>query len=205
MKNIGTKHNTNRKCSDNQQRLLLGERALPLYFGKENPMHAVTAGVADELKRTYCSGFGVLVAIFMAANLVSYAGQPESPAQTNNNPVTVAQPATNLVQKWGIQVSGLFLSGGGNLVDFRYVVVDPAKATFLSKPENKPQLLDQTSGAKLIIPNDTNIGPLRQTPRPPAAGKTYFMLFANTRHHVKSGDKVTIVAGDMKLEGLTVE
>jgi hypothetical protein len=91
------------------------------------------------------------------------------------------------------------------MVDFRYRVLDPAKASFLTKSENKPQLVDHTSGAKLLVPDSQDLGPLRQTSRPYVAGKIYFMMFANTRHHVKSGDKVTIVVGDFKLEGLTVE
>jgi hypothetical protein len=31
------------------------------------------------------------------------------------------------------------------------------------------------------------------------------MLFANTHHHVKAGDKVTIAMGDFQVENPTVE
>ena len=111
----------------------------------------------------------------------------------------------NTESRWGIQISGLFLSAGGNLVDCRYRVVDPAKAAFLTKPEIKPELIDHTSGAKLMIPSSPKVGPMRQTIKQPVAGKIYFMLFANTRHHVKSGDKVSISAGDFNVEDLVVE
>jgi hypothetical protein len=111
----------------------------------------------------------------------------------------------NLEQTWGIQVSSVFLSGGGNLVDFRYKVLDPVKAATLTRAESKPTLLDQTTGAKLIVPDMPKVGPMRQTVKQPVVGKTYFMLFANTRHHVKSGDKVTIAIGDFRAENLTVE
>jgi hypothetical protein len=110
-----------------------------------------------------------------------------------------------LEQRWGIQVSSVFLSAGGNMVDFRYRVLDAAKATPLSKPENNPTLIHQSTGAKLSVPNTPKVGPLRQTTRQPVPGKIYFMLFANTRHQVKSGDKVTITVGDFKVENLTVE
>jgi hypothetical protein len=123
----------------------------------------------------------------------------------NEGAVTNMESAGSLEQKWGIQVSGLFLSAGGNMVDFRYKVLDPAKAAILTKPEIKPELINQATGAKLIVPNAPKVGPLRQTVQKPVAGKMYFMLFANTRHHVKSGDKVTITAGDFKIENLIVE
>jgi hypothetical protein len=90
-------------------------------------------------------------------------------------------------------------------VDFRYKVLDPVKAAFLTSAETKPELLNQISGAKLLVPNTPKVGQLRQITRQPVAGKLYFILFANTRHHVKSGDKVTITAGDFKVENLIVE
>ena len=155
-------------------------------------------------KRCLCPGRAFLLAACAAASITA----APAPAETESNTVaitaTAAAPAEDLAQKWGIQLSGLFLSAGGNMVDFRYKVVDPKKAAALTKPEAKPTLLDQTSGAKLIVP-DTSVGPLRQSSRPQVAGKLYFILFANTRHHVKSGDKVTISAGDFKVENLTVE
>jgi hypothetical protein len=185
-------------------------------------MHVVTDRIAHSLKRTFCSGYTILLAACAAATFVGCASpasthpqktepavpvakQPATPQQMNARSVMVTQPGANLGQEWGIQVSGLFLSAGGNMVDFRYRVLDPAKASFLTKSENKPQLVDHTSGAKLLVPDSQDLGPLRQTSRPYVAGKIYFMMFANTRHHVKSGDKVTIVVGDFKLEGLTVE
>ena len=131
----------------------------------------------------------------------------EKPMQTNASEPAKKDtpPSDNCEQKCGIKVTGIFLSGGGNLVDFRYKVLDPAKAATLTKIENKPALLDQTTGAKLRVPETPKVGPLRQTSRQPVAGKVYFMLFANTQHHVKKGDKITITAGDFKVENLEVE
>jgi hypothetical protein len=111
----------------------------------------------------------------------------------------------NLQEKWGIQVLSVFLSGSGNLVDFRYRVIDPVKAAQLTKPEVKPILIDQTTGFRLVVPSSPKLGPMRQTTRQPITGKIYFMMFANTRHQVKSGDKVTVVVGDFRAENLIVE
>lgn len=91
------------------------------------------------------------------------------------------------------------------MVDFRYRVINPAKAAILTKAALKPSLIDETSGAKLIVPSSPKVGQLRQTVDRPVAGKIYFMLFENTRHHVKSGDKVIIEVGDFRTDNLVVE
>jgi hypothetical protein len=146
----------------------------------------------------------LLLAAWLATWLVDPAGAAGSTGSAAGSPPSPGS-TSELARRWGIQVSSVFLSGGGNLVDFRYKVVDPVKAAALTKPENKPTLINQTSGAKLLVPSTPKVGQLRQTTRQPVAGKLYFMLFANTRHHVKSGDKVTIAMGDFRVENLTVE
>jgi hypothetical protein len=110
-----------------------------------------------------------------------------------------------LKEKWGIAVTRLALSAGGKMVDFRYEVLDPAKAAALTEPDVKPELLDHTSGAKLVVPSSPKVGQLRQTTDQPVAGKTYFILFANTRNRVKTGDKVTIKVGDVVVDNLTMQ
>jgi hypothetical protein len=147
----------------------------------------------------------ILAAIGIANCLATAAWATEAPGAKVTGAPAEGAPGAHFDEKWGIAVSGLFLSAGGNMVDFRYRVLDPAKAAVLTKADLKPSLVDQTTGAKLIIPSTPKVGQLRQTVQKPVAGKIYFMLFANTRHHVKSGDKVTIVAGDCRLENLTVE
>ena len=157
------------------------------------------------IRRFFQLGGRVLSGICMAATIACAAEQTVVPSSKEVTAETSSNPAETIAQKWGIQVSGLFLSAGGNMVDFRYKVLAPAKAGLLTKPEIKPTLVNQATGAKLIVPDTPKVGQLRQTVKQPVAGKIYFMLFANTRHHVKSGDKVTITAGDFKLEDLVVE
>ena len=163
----------------------------------------------EKITSTRTRNIGWAGAVFLAVSLAPGLGLATEPAvappQTNTTAVASAIPAQNLAEKWGIEVSGVFLSAGGNMVDFRYKVLNPAKAAFLTKPDTKPSLLNQSSGAKLLVPDTPTVGQLRQTTRQPVIGKLYFILFANTRHHVKSGDKVTVSAGDFKVENLVVE
>jgi hypothetical protein len=161
--------------------------------------------IADSRRRALSRAIGTLLFSFTTAMTAgaTAAAPPVPGSAANANPA--AGPTGDLAQRWGIEVTGVYLSAGGNLVDFRYRILDPAKAAVLTRAESKPQLEDQTSGAKLLVPNPDGKGQLRQTVKEPVAGKIYFMLFANTRHGVKSGDLVNITVGECKLEGLRVQ
>ena len=110
-----------------------------------------------------------------------------------------------LEKRWGIEVASVRLSANGKMVDFRYKVTDPDKATELGDREAKPLLIDQASGSTLLVPKTPKIGPLRQTAQKPEPGKVYFMLFANPGNVVKAGSKVAVAIGDFRAENLTVE
>ena len=108
-------------------------------------------------------------------------------------------------RKWGIETLGVNLSAAGYMLDFRYRVTDPEKARLLMDGGAKPYLVDQATGARMRVPSPPKIGPLRQKPRKPIAGRTYFVLFANPGRYIKAGNKVTVVMGDCQLENLFVE
>jgi hypothetical protein len=106
----------------------------------------------------------------------------------------------------GIRVEALRLSAAGYVLDFRYRVVDASKAAPLLDGKQRPYLLDG-KGAKLGVPRTPKLGSLRQTSR---NGKvkldhSYFILFANPAKYLQRGDRVTLVVGDAKVPGLTVE
>lgn len=106
----------------------------------------------------------------------------------------------------GIRVEALRLSSAGYILDFRYRVVDPEKAAPLLDGKKRPYLLDG-KGAQLGVPQTPILGSLRQTSRngKVSTNHTYFVLFANPGKYLKPGDRVTLVVGDAKLAGLTVE
>lgn len=106
----------------------------------------------------------------------------------------------------GIRVEALRLSSAGYTLDFRYRVVDAARAAPLLDRKQRPYLMD-ARGAKLGVPETPILGSLRQTSRNGmiSTDHTYFILFANPGKYLRSGDQVTLVVGDTKLPGLTVE
>jgi hypothetical protein len=109
-------------------------------------------------------------------------------------------------EQWGVKFESLRTSANGNLLDFRYRIIDPEKASYLVDRRNKAYMIDQSSGKVLSVPTTAKVGPLRQTVRYglPKADKIYFILFGN-HGLIKPGDKVSVVIGDFKLENLTVE
>ena len=113
--------------------------------------------------------------------------------------------AETIEEKWGIRVESVRLSANGYVVDFRYKVLDPKKATALGDPEAKPYLVDRTTGAKLSVPSTPKVGPLRQSAESLTTGRVYFTLFANKGKAVRKGSKVTVVIGDFKAANLAVQ
>ena len=129
----------------------------------------------------------------------------EPAANTAASKACEAAAPAKQVSDFGIDITSLRTSAGGRMVDFRYKVLDPEKAATLAKRENKPYLIDQATGTRLLVPSTPKVGPLRQTAQKLAAGKIYFALFSNRAGVVKPGSKVTIVIGDFRAENLTVE
>ena len=122
----------------------------------------------------------------------------------NTLPVQNSQPS--IEEQWGIKLLSIRLSAEGYMLDFRYKVIEPDKAAPLQDFKFKPYLIDETSGAKLIVPSPPKVGALRQRVKTgnPIPGRTYFIIFSNTGRLVRSGRKVTVVIGDFKAEHLVV-
>ena len=115
-----------------------------------------------------------------------------------------SQEPARIDEKWGIEITGIRLSAHGSMVDFRYRIVDPEKSKSLTDRSARPYLVDEASGEKTYVPNAPKMGSLRAKGNP-LSGRTYFILFSNPKGIIKKGSKVTVVIGDFKAEGLTVE
>jgi hypothetical protein len=111
-----------------------------------------------------------------------------------------------LEERWGVRPVSLRYSADGLVLDFRYRIVDPAKAQPLVDRRFNPYLTDEANGTRLAVPTDPKIGPLRQTNRygAPKEGRVYFVLFANPGRLVKPGSKVTVHIGDFAAAHLVV-
>ncbi len=105
---------------------------------------------------------------------------------------------------WGIDSVGVRLAESGEIVRFSYRVLDPAKASALNDKRSEPALIDARAGVQLVVPKMEKIGQLRQstTPEP---NKAYWMAFSNKGRPVKKGDRVDVVIGQFRAQGLVVD
>lgn len=121
-------------------------------------------------------------------------------------PPQAADAATILAQKWGISVFGLRLFANGNLVDFRYKILDPAKAAVLTKQEGEnAYFLDEASGHRLRLASMGRGGTMYHYTNTMQSGSMFSLQFPNPGKHLHPGSKVTLVMGDFRAENLTVE
>ena len=105
---------------------------------------------------------------------------------------------------WGIDDLKVKWAESGELVRFSWHVLDPGLAQILSDKKAAPSLIDPRAGVSLVIPAVENIGQLRQS-GPPEAGKSYWMAFSNKGRLVKRGDRVDLVIGTFRAQGLVVD
>lgn len=111
--------------------------------------------------------------------------------------------AAQLAERWGIEVTSIRLTAHGHMIDYRYRVLDAAKAEELFKRHIKPQLIHEETGSVLVVPDTAKVGPLRNS-NTPQNGKVYWMFFGNAEQLVHSGDPVTVIIGDCRVENLIV-
>lgn len=111
---------------------------------------------------------------------------------------------TYMKTRWGIEVIWVRYSAAGYMLEFRYKVLDANKAKTLFKRQNKPMLVHEKTGARMIVPTPAKTGALRNSDSP-IGGKTYWMFFANPGKFIKPGEQVTIEIGDYKQEHLIVQ
>ena len=105
---------------------------------------------------------------------------------------------------WGIDSLSVKWTESGEVVRFAWRVLDPQLAKVLNDKKAEPSLIDPQAGVSLVVPMMEKIGQLRQT-QPPEAGRSYWMAFSNKGRLVKRGDRVNVVVGPFRAEGLAVD
>lgn len=105
---------------------------------------------------------------------------------------------------WGVDSLRVKSVESGEMIRFSYSVIDANKAKQLNDKNANPALIDERARVSLVIPTMEKVGQLRQTGTP-EAGKSYWMVFSNKRIVVKRGDRVSVVIGKFRVDGLTVE
>lgn len=151
--------------------------------------------------RSLASRLGLVLAA-----LLSCTGTSVSLAQQSAAP---AAPATaQRLEDLGVELVGIRLSGADFLIDVRYRVKDVGKAQALMERKVHPVLVNEATGDRYYVPQAPKLGSLRQSAtakQPVQLDKVYFMLFANPDRKLRSGEKVTLHAGESTVKGLLVQ
>jgi hypothetical protein len=92
----------------------------------------------------------------------------------------------------------------GEVIRFSYRVLDADKANALNDKKAEPSLIDAKAGVQLVVPSLEKVGKLRQSSAP-QAGRSYWMAFSNKGRLVKRGDRVSVVIGPFRADGLVVD
>lgn len=113
--------------------------------------------------------------------------------------------AESIKEKWGVGEFIVRHTSAGYLLDVRYRVFDKEKAKPLFSRELRPFVIEEASGVKYGVPASPKVGFLRQAPSHIKENKEYFLMIANPGKKINTGDTLTLVIGDFRIEHLTVE
>jgi hypothetical protein len=105
-----------------------------------------------------------------------------------------------LAQRSGVKITHVAVTGGGGLVDLRYQVVDPDKATALHDASTPPAVVDEQSGLVVhdLLMDHAHTGPFK-------AGVTYYYIFNNPGNWVHHASLVTVLLGNAQVEHVVVQ
>jgi hypothetical protein len=120
----------------------------------------------------------------------------------------LADPAIrkDLLEKWGVEVFGVWTAARGYMIDFHFRVLDVEKALPLFDSKIRPYLVRDGSDIKLPVPVGEKVGAFRTTNRGKniQAQRDYHIMFGNPDSYVKSGQNVSVVIGDFRVDHLTL-
>jgi hypothetical protein len=104
-----------------------------------------------------------------------------------------------LVERSGVRVVRVAVSGDGGLVDLRYQVLDSDKAAAVHDQATPPLVIDERTGGVI---NRALMGHIHSAP--PKVGLTYYLIFENPGHLIRRGGRVTVQLGRARLAHVRV-
>jgi hypothetical protein len=105
---------------------------------------------------------------------------------------------------WGVDSLAVKQVESGEVIRFSYRVLDADRARALNEKKSEPALVAPRAGVSLVVPTMENVGQLRQS-IDTEDGKSYWMAFSNKGRLVKRGDRVNVVIGQFRADGLVVD
>lgn len=156
--------------------------------------------ISNQINRLLVIGIVSLVAAGCASN-----NKVENEQELSATSATEEYSGNRKVEdEYGIRIESIQLTAANYMLHFNYKIIDAEKAKYLMDRKIKPYIIVERTGSQLQVPVTAKLGALRGSPKFPKEGKKYWMFFANPGMFVKSGEKVSVVIGDFKVEHITV-
>jgi hypothetical protein len=105
----------------------------------------------------------------------------------------------------GVEVVAVRLTAAGRMLDFRYRVTDPGKASALLNRKTKAHAIHLPTGKVMGVPRVARVGRMKSSAVEGKRGTVYFLFLDARGQQVKSGDRVTVVIGEHRFEDLAVQ
>jgi len=103
--------------------------------------------------------------------------------------------------RFGLEVTSVAING--KAIDVQFMVSTPEKAGQVLSPVAQRYLIDQKSGTKILAPQSTRAKRMRATSG--VASQNFVASFDNSKDVVKSGDKVSVIVDEYRVDNLTVK
>ena len=140
--------------------------------------------------------------------LVFRSPQPDPPMELT---MTRSVTAEAMDQQYGIHIDLVGVSAAGGMVDLRFTVSDPKKALPLFEAASDATGGDgashemSASAPVLVVPTSNAVihmtGGMGHHPKLVEGGH-YFMLYPNPAGSIQDGTSVSVVIGDIRLDGM---
>ncbi len=168
----------------------------------------------------YSAPGSLMLAMVLVGGIVSAARAQPAPGEKSPAPARTASVAATPTRYlpdrmpkrasmyfggvWGVDSLRVRRVESGEIIRFSWHVLDADKAKELNDKKAEPALIDPQARVSLVGPSMEQVGQLRQS-APPEAGKSYWMAFSNQGRLVKRGDRVSVLIGQFRADGLVVE
>src|SRR5262249_48697335 len=117
-------------------------------------------------------------------------------------PASWARPvvsAAGLVDRSGVKITQVAVTGGGGLADLRFQVIDPDKANALHDAATPPAVVDERTGLVVhdLLMSHAHTGAFKP-------GVTNYYVFNNPGNIVSRGGRVVVMLGNAQVEHVKV-
>jgi hypothetical protein len=142
------------------------------------------------------------VAVALVTTFVLWLTRSGHAARQVNVPASWARPvvsAAALVDRSGVKITQVAVTGGGGLVDLRFQVIDPDKANALHDATTPPAVVDERTGLVVhdLLMSHSHTGAFKP-------GVTYYYVFNNPGEFVQRGAQVVVLLGNAQVEHVKV-